>query len=52
MDKQLPIMNDPIVKEYMSMLFDNNQHKEYDNTKDLVNILRAWKNNLKFLHKN
>ena len=39
MDKQLPIMNDPIVKEYMSMLLDNDQHKEYDNTKGLTNYI-------------
>ena len=41
MDKQLPIMNDPIVKEYMSMLLDNDQHKEYDNTKGLTNYIES-----------
>lgn len=41
MDKQLPIMNDPIVKKYMSMLLDNDQHKEYDNTKGLTNYIES-----------
>ena len=49
MDKQLPIMNDPIVKEYMSMLFDNNQHKEYDNTKDLVEYIESMEKQFEIL---
>ena len=49
MDKQLPIMNDPIVKEYMSMLFDNNQHKEYDNTKGLVEYIESMEKQFEIL---
>lgn len=49
MDKQLPIMNDPIVEEYMSILFDNNQHKEYDNTKDLVEYIESMEKQFEIL---
>ena len=49
MDKQLPIMNDSIVEEYMSMLFDNNQHKEYDNTKDLVEYIESMEKQFEIL---
>lgn len=41
MDKNLPVlMNDSIVKEYMSLLLNGGYKKEFDDTKDLVEYIQ------------
>lgn len=40
MDKQLPsIQNEPVVQEYMKMLFDNDKKKEYKDTDELLQYI-------------
>lgn len=55
MDKQLPMINEePVVQEYMKILFQNDKKKEYKNTEELLQYIagmeKQFEDILKELH--
>ena len=51
MDKQLPIMSDPVIEEYMNLLLSNNQKRDYDNTAELLKYIESMEKQFEMVTK-